>query len=80
MLKLTTVSFYEKVAEIISDYQENILTEANARIKLGRLIAQAKHDELKVDMSVEVLSAINQTRKTGENSSEPEDNDQSMIC
>lgn len=79
--KLTIVSFYEKVSEILDDYKESILTEANAKIKLERLIAQAKRDELNVDMSTEVLAAINQNSKSEDgSSSEYEDTDSSMIC
>lgn len=79
MIKLTIVSFYEKVSEILSDYQEHILTEENARLKLHRLIVQAKKDELQVNMSVDVLYAINQERKDGGGSTEEEE-EPSMIC
>lgn len=60
--KLTTVVFYEKVSEILSDYQDNILTEANAELKLERLIAQAKQDGLEINMSVGILHAIKQNQ------------------
>ena len=58
--KLTIVSFYEKVTEILSDYQERILTESNAELKLERLIAKAKEDGLEINMTTAVLHAINQ--------------------
>lgn len=81
MAKLTAASFYEKVTEILSDYEENILTYPNAKIKLERIIAQAKNEELNVNMAVDVLEVIKQARKTSDDdSSEPEDEDSSMIC
>lgn len=63
--KLTTVLFYEKVSEILSDYQERILTEANAELKLERLIAKAKQDGLEINMTTAVLHAMNQNPVPG---------------
>lgn len=83
MAKLTIVSFYEKVGEIISDFQEHILTEANATLKMERLIAQAKQDDLKINMTSDVLHAINQNDKPSALSKEADedvDYDPSMIC
>lgn len=79
MATLTIVSFYEKIGEIVSDYQEHILTESNAILKIDRLIAQAKRDGLKVDMSPHIIHAINQFAEPTKNSRDYDD-DSSMIC
>lgn len=85
--KLTTADFYEKVSEILSDYQENILTEENAKLKLERIIAQAKQDGLEINMSSSVLHAIKQntvppkeTEHEDEACPDSYGYDSSMIC
>lgn len=80
MAKLTIVSFYDKLTDILSDYQERILTEKNARLKLTRLISQAQEEGLNINMSVEVLDAINQNPESENSGGYTYENDPSMIC